>query len=116
MFVSRMLTLGEMAESVNLSPWRLCHLFKAEMGIPPERYLVRVRLKKAKSLLEFSFLNVKEVMVASGFSDASHFTRRFAAAYGTVPSKYGKRAHRLNLSEKQNPLTDSNDGQENVLG
>lgn len=83
----RKLTLREMADTVNLSTWWLCHLFKNDMGTSPERFLVQVRLEKAKCLLECSFLTVKEVMSEIGMSDAGHFTRSFKAAYGVTPAK-----------------------------
>jgi transcriptional regulator GlxA family with amidase domain len=83
----RKLTLTEMADTVNLSRWRLCHLFKESMGTSPERFLTRVRLEKAKELLETEFLTVKEVMNRVGMSDASYFARSFKAAYGATPAK-----------------------------
>lgn len=84
----RKLTLKDMADSVNLSPWWLCHLFKAHMQTSPERFLTQVRLEKAKALLENSFLTVKEVMIEVGMSDAGHFSRSFKAAYGVTPAKW----------------------------
>jgi two-component system, response regulator YesN len=83
----RKLSLREMADTVNLSPWWLCHLFKKEMGTPPERFLAHIRLEKAKCLLQCSFLSVKEVMNEVGMSDAGHFSRTFKAAYGVTPAK-----------------------------
>ena len=88
----RKLTLAEMAETVNLSRWRLCHLFKESMGTSPERYLTQVRLEKARLLLETEFLTVKEVMNRVGMSDASYFARSFKAAYGVTPIKYKNRS------------------------
>jgi transcriptional regulator GlxA family with amidase domain len=84
----RRLTLAEMASTVNLSRWRLCHLFKEGMGVSPERFLTQVRLEKAKQLLETEFLTVKEVMNRVGMSDASFFARTFRATYGNSPGKY----------------------------
>jgi transcriptional regulator GlxA family with amidase domain len=84
----RKLTLTEMAEAVNLSPWWLCHLFKNDMGTSPERFLSKVRLEKARSLLENSFLTVKEVMSEVGMSDVGHFSRSFKTAYGVTPAKW----------------------------
>ena len=83
----RRLTLTEMAGTVNLSRWRLCHLFKLDTGTSPERFLTQVRLEKAKHLLETKFLTVKQVMKEVGMSDASYFTRSFKAAYGVTPAK-----------------------------
>jgi transcriptional regulator GlxA family with amidase domain len=82
------LTLTEMADTVNLSRWRLCHLFQEGMGTSPQRFLTRVRLEKARQLLTTEFLTVKEVMNRVGMSDASSFARSFKAAYGTTPGKY----------------------------
>ena len=87
----RRLTLTEMADTVNLSRWRLCHLFKESMGTSPERYLTRVRLEKARQLLETEFLTVKEVMNRVGMSDASYFARSFKSAYGVTPGKIQRR-------------------------
>jgi transcriptional regulator GlxA family with amidase domain len=84
----RRLTLTEMADTVNLSRWRLCHLFKESMGTSPERYLTKVRLETARQLLETEFLTVKEVMNRVGIADASYFARSFKSVYGVTPGKY----------------------------
>jgi transcriptional regulator GlxA family with amidase domain len=83
-----------MADTVNLSTWWLCHLFKAELGTSPERFLARLRMEKAKSLLENSFLSVKEVTTQVGMSDAGHFSRNFKAAYGLTPAKWREKSGR----------------------
>jgi AraC-like DNA-binding protein len=82
------LDLSEMARSVNLSPWRLAHIFKAEVGISPLRYLALVRLQKARYYLETGFLTVREIGASVGFPNASHFTRSFKAAYGSSPVQH----------------------------
>ena len=84
----RKLTLTEMASTVNLSPWRLCHLFKEGMRISPQRFLTRVRLEHARKLLATEFLMVKEVMNRVGMSDASSFARSFKEAYGVTPHEF----------------------------
>ena len=77
-----------MAKVVNLSPWRLAHLFKAEVGISPLRYLTLVRLQRARLYLETGFLTVREIAVSVGIPNASHFTRSFKAAYGSSPVQH----------------------------
>lgn len=81
----RHLDLSEMAKAVKLSPWRLAHIFKTEVGISPLRYLTLVRLQKARHHLETGFLTVREIAAAVGIHNASHFTRTFKAAYGSSP-------------------------------
>ena len=93
------LTLDEMARSVNLSPWDLCHLFKAETEMSPLQYLRSLRMQKAKELLEITFLSVKEIMLKVGINDEGHFVRDFKTTYGATPLQYRAR-HLASLSEK----------------
>jgi transcriptional regulator GlxA family with amidase domain len=85
--------LREMGRQVNLSPWRLAHLFKLETGMSPQRYLTLVRLQRAKDQLVHSYLSVQEIGIAVGIPNPSHFTRSFKAAYGMTPIEY----RRINL-------------------
>ena len=82
------LSLAELAQSVNLSVWRLCHIFKLEVGMPPIRYLRQLRMERAKDLLESSFLSVKEIAYQVGLNDESHFVRDFKSTYGHSPALY----------------------------
>jgi len=82
------LSLAEFAQSVNLSVWRLCHIFKSDVGMPPIRYLRLLRMERAKGLLESSFLSVKEIAYQVGLNDESHFVRDFKSTYGYTPAIY----------------------------
>jgi len=82
------LSLSEFAQSVNLSIWRLSHIFKSDVGMPPIRYLRLLRMERAKGLLESSFLSVKEIAFQVGLNDESHFVRDFKATYGLSPAIY----------------------------
>ncbi|HEX9919470.1 MAG TPA: helix-turn-helix domain-containing protein, partial [Pyrinomonadaceae bacterium] len=70
-----------------------CHLFKAETGSSPARYLKALRLERARELLETTFLSVKEIRALVGFNDDSHFARDFRATYGLTPQQYRERYH-----------------------
>lgn len=85
---SRTFSLGEMAESVNLSPPYFCYLFKTITGVPPAKYLKTLRMQQAATLLTTTFLSVKEIVCRAGFSDESHFVRDFKRIYGVTPSEY----------------------------
>jgi len=90
------MSLAEFAQSVNLSVWRLSHIFKSDVGMPPIRYLRLLRMERAKNLLESSFLSVKEIAFQVGLNDESHFVRDFKATYGFSPAIY--RSHFKNNS------------------
>jgi transcriptional regulator GlxA family with amidase domain len=85
---SRTFSLGEMAESVNLSPPYFCYLFKSITGVPPARYLKSLRMQQATTLLTTTFLSVKEIVRCVGCTDESHFVRDFKRIYGVTPSEY----------------------------
>lgn len=81
------LSLSTMADVVGLSPSRLRHKFKAEIGITPTLYLQQLRLQKARELLKCESLSVKEVKAAVGIESDSYFAHQFKRAYGISPSK-----------------------------
>ncbi len=84
----RELSLSKFARSVNLSVWRLCHVFRSEVGMSPIQYLRFLRIEKAKHLFESSFLSIKEIGHLVGLNDESHFVRDFKKAYGVPPTRY----------------------------
>ncbi len=86
--LKRPLRLGVMARSVNLSPSRLQHLFKAHTSMTPAQYLKSLRMRHAKGLVESTLLTVKEIRAGVGIKDESHFVRDFKKAYGLSPRKY----------------------------
>jgi YesN/AraC family two-component response regulator len=83
--------LREMAQSVNLSPSRLRYLFKNEVGMAPAQYLRAFRMKRARELLETTFLSVKEIRTSIGVNDHSHFVREFKKTFGLTPAQYRMR-------------------------
>lgn len=85
---SRPLDLEALARSLNLSPSRLRHMFKDDTGLTPAQYLKRLRIERAKVLLERTFLSLKEVMLQVGVGDESHFVRDFKKAHGLPPIAY----------------------------
>jgi transcriptional regulator GlxA family with amidase domain len=94
---------AELARSLNLSASRLNYLFKAEMGITLTQYLKTLRLERAKDLGETTFLSVKQIMNAVGFSDESHFARDFKKKYGESPATYQQRYVRATLGDANLP-------------
>lgn len=86
----RRIRLTDLAEAAKLSPSRLSHLFKTEMGLSPGKYLIRLRMQKASSLLATSRLSVKQIMAMAGYDNKSHFVRHFRRSFGRAPSEYRK--------------------------
>jgi transcriptional regulator GlxA family with amidase domain len=92
--------LDELARSVNLSLSRLHHLFKAQTGTSLASYLRELRRNKCQELLETTALSVKEIMIAVGINDRSHFERDFKVAYGLTPVQYRAAARLVSSAEE----------------
>lgn len=64
--------------------------FRERTSFTPIGFLTKVRIDRAKSLLEIygESLTVSEIARACGFEDASYFSRRFSALVGVSPSRF----------------------------
>ena len=89
---------AELCRSVNLSPSRLQHLFKSEMGQTLEQYRKDARMHEARLLLRTTLLSVKEIMHRVGVSSASHFAHDFREACGLSPTEYRSRAQQSTVA------------------
>jgi AraC-like DNA-binding protein len=85
-------SIDTLAAEVGLSLSRLGFLFRLETGASPGAYLHKLRMERARLLLESTSLAVADVMRQVGLSDPSHFARDFRNAHGLSP-----RAYRLQL-------------------
>lgn len=80
-------SLDDLARAVNLSPYHLSRMFKAHTGLPPHKYLIQVRLQRAKVLLAEGQA-IADVAVAVGFADQSHLTKWFKRVIGVPPGQF----------------------------
>ena len=108
--VQREWSLLELAQSVNLSIWRLSHIFVSEVGTSPMQYLRQLRMDRAKYLLETSFLSVKEIAHQVGLNDESHFVRDFKKMHGDAPTRYRLRYRSDSMNSGIGKKTDDKKG------
>ncbi|WP_162801567.1 helix-turn-helix domain-containing protein [Brachybacterium saurashtrense] len=85
------LDVEALARLAHLSPSRLSHLFTAQVGTSPARYVEAQRLELAARLLEMTQDPVAEIGRRVGFRDPLHFSRRFRARRGASPSAHRAR-------------------------
>jgi AraC-like DNA-binding protein len=81
-------TLPELARVACLSPNHLLRTFRQLFGQSPFEMLSRVRLEKARELLNAADAPVAEVCTAVGFASLSSFTGLFKRTYGLPPHRY----------------------------
>lgn len=85
--LSEPLSLAEIASKVGLSRRQIERLFRTEMGRPPARYYLEIRLDRARHLLLQSSLPIVEVAIACGFISASHFSKCYRETYHKSPQQ-----------------------------
>ena len=83
--------LRAIAREASLSPYYFSRAFTACVGLPPYRYLIRLRVERAQELLRSSELTVTQVCHRVGFNSLSHFTTTFHRHTGTTPTGYRRR-------------------------
>ncbi|MBE6359177.1 MAG: helix-turn-helix domain-containing protein [Lentisphaerae bacterium] len=70
------LSLADLAHYTNMSESNFRHQFLAVTGFPPIEYLIRLRLKRAVTLLGTHY-SLAEIAQRSGFADVNYFSRQF---------------------------------------
>jgi AraC-like DNA-binding protein len=75
---------------------RYLHLILSQGGTSFGTILIEARLRRAKALLEdrrFARLPISEIAWRSGFSNPSHFARRFRSRFGVSPGAFRTALH-----------------------
>jgi AraC family transcriptional regulator of arabinose operon len=80
--------LADVARAVHLSPSRLAHLFREQVGLTPGQFLEQQRMDRARQLLQLTPLPVSAVADQLGFDSPFYFTRRFTRLTGRSPRQY----------------------------
>jgi AraC-like DNA-binding protein len=95
----RNLSLDEIAGAACMTRRHLRRVFKKEVGLPPMRYLSRVRVVEAKRMLRESECLVAKIAYSVGFGTLSHFYRMFGEFAGLAPNEYRRRVREESMSE-----------------
>jgi AraC family transcriptional regulator len=80
--------LDRLAAQAGLSKFYFNRLFKSAMGVSPSRYLITLRIDKAKRLLRETRRSVVDVGLDVGYAGPSHFAQLFRKETGLSPSDY----------------------------
>ncbi|MDD2343073.1 MAG: arabinose operon transcriptional regulator AraC [Tolumonas sp.] len=88
--LSAEVSIEELAEQVFLSPSRLAHLFREQVGVSIVRWREDQRIIRAKLLLQTTPLPVAVIGQQTGYDDQLYFSRVFKKRVGVSPSEYRK--------------------------
>ena len=82
------ISLDKVAEEFYFNSSYFSSLFKNKTGINFSQYLLHVRLRKGKELLESTDYKVYEIAEMVGYKDSKYFNRVFKKEFGVTPDEY----------------------------
>jgi two-component system, response regulator YesN len=85
------ISLGEVAEHVNLNPSYLSRLFKAEIGVQFVEHVRNVKIDMAKVMLKNSNKKIYEICEELGYQNVQYFSTIFKNTTGMTPLEFKKR-------------------------
>ena len=88
---SRELPLEELASVAGCTRHHLCRKFRAYTGTTVGEYILQRRLRQAMFLLSSTREKVLSIALESGFTDITHFNRKFKKFTGMTASTYRSR-------------------------
>lgn len=83
-------TLAQLADAANLSPFHFHRLFKGAYELTPLQYFTRLRMKEVCKLLTKTKMPISLVGSTCGFDDQSSFIRLFKKEFKQTPLAYRK--------------------------
>lgn len=102
--ISRTVTLSELAREAGLSAAYFSQRFKSSTGTSPRQYLMQLRIRKAKKLLEESESPVIDIAMECGFQTQQHFARIFRRLTMRTPTEHRWQSQRLALESSYQEL------------
>jgi AraC family transcriptional regulator len=85
------ISLEEMARLAGLSQSQFARLFKVSTGMPPYKWSLDARIKRAQELLVLGEESISAIAIQTGFADQSHFTKTFRRATGATPKDWQRK-------------------------
>jgi len=83
--------LDAMARAACFSKYHFLRLFRQAYGETPGRYRSRIRLERARELLETTDRGVTDICLDVGYESLASFTIAFRAQFGAPPQRYRRR-------------------------
>jgi len=96
------LSINNISKKAGISSSHLSRLFKENLNISFTQYMNRLRVEKAKELLDDKSLTINEIMNSVGFSTEQHFFKQFKRYTGTTPGRLRQLYEIEKISDKLN--------------
>lgn len=91
------ITVNEIANYLNLNRSYLTYIFKKNLNVTPQEFLLNFKTIKAAELLHITDYPVQAIANVLGYGSESSFCKAFKKIMGTSPAKYRKdKIHKFN--------------------
>lgn len=81
-------TVNDIANYIGINRSYLCTIFKKQLNISPQRYLLSFRMKKAEELIRTTQETICDIAKQVGYNDSLVFSKIFKKTYGLSPANY----------------------------
>ena len=82
------ITVSDISDFVGVNRSYFSNIFKKRVGVSPQAYLLRIRMRRASELLLSTDQYVKEIARSVGYDSALTFSSIFKSFYGVSPIHY----------------------------
>ena len=83
-------SVSSLCNKIDISRSHLYNIFKAEFNISPQKYLIKIRMEKAKNRLKNTPSSIQEISVSVGYIDEFTFLKRLRSILALVPKHIDK--------------------------
>ena len=98
---NKKLRISDIARMIGINRSYLTNIFKKELGISPQEFLINFRLEKAAQMLRETEEPIGNIAITVGYSDSLSFSKAFKQKYGMQPSSYRKNPPHLEAKEEK---------------
>ena len=102
--------VADISASIGIDRSYLANIFRKRVGVSPQEYLIRVRMRHSCDLLLATDWSIKEIAMRAGYDNALTFSKSFKAFYGVSPKHYREQPEEERVRLPEIPLPWRSDG------
>lgn len=101
---SENISLQDIADLENITPYHASHFIKKMLGISFQEYLNNIRFEHALLLIEKSDLTILDICLETGFSSSRYLNQMFEKMFGCTTKEYLKMPEKPYLTDMALPI------------
>ena len=82
------LSLADISDAVDVSPYHLCRVFREHTGVPIHRYRDGLRLRASLEMIAERDASILDIALDLGYANEAHFSEAFRHAFGVRPGAF----------------------------